>query len=582
MRFNSADKINLTEESDVLLKLFNIVTLTLGLCGITSLLISTFMHFSTLTLVLMLCQEIVLIFCIYIANVLRHPRGAAALLCLGTNNIFLPILFIISGGIQSGAFIWYVIGLLLPWIFLTGKLCIGIASINISGAVFAIVLSIIKPEFLIYKHDVVGSYVSVISAVFFLCVILGVIITYQKSVHEKQRKQILESMEKAQIATKSKDEFFRNLTHDIRTPMNAVVGFTEIAKRNIDDKDKMLDCLSKISLSGKHLVSIIDNVLDLSSLESGNESLKNENVNLKTLVEKVSTILQYEIEEKQIALNVDLSKIKNEIVITDAMRLNQVLMNVLGNATKYSKAEGNIYLSVFESSTREPEKRKYIFKIKDDGVGMTPEQIQHIFQPLNHDNRLSNRKDRGSGLGMAICKKIIDMMDGHIDIQSEYDKGTEVSISFVFPVSNLYELNEEEAVEKLSFEGKRVLIVDDNELNSELAGEVLQMYDFDVDYAQTGSVAVEKVQVCPEYFYDVILMDITMPGINGYDATKIIRGYNRRDLNNIPIVALSANAFDDDKRKAMEAGMNGYITKPFDAEELIRVLQILLQDDVRE
>ena len=578
---NNNSKINLTEESAVLLKLFNRVTMTLGVCGLLSLLISMIMHFSNLTLVLMICEEIVLLFCLFIANILKHPRGAAVIMCIATNNVFLPILFVLSGGIQSGAFIWYVVGLLLPWIFLTNILCFVISTINIAGAVFAIVISLVKPEYLLYKHDLLGSYVSVISAIFFLCVILGVIITYQKKMHEVQRKEILESMEKAQNATKAKDEFFRNLTHDIRTPMNAVVGFTEIARRNVDDKNKLLDCLGKILLSGKHLVAFIDGVLDLSTLESGSENFKNETVNLRNLIEKLSTILQYKIEEKQITLHVDLSNIQNEVIITDSMRLNQLLMNILENATKYSKSEGNIYFSVVESGTREPEKRRYVFKIKDDGIGMTPEQITHIFEPLNHESRLS-RKNHGTGLGMSISKKIVDLMGGQISIHSEYDKGTEITITCVFPVSNLYEVSEKESVEKLSFEGKRVLIVDDNELNSELAGEVLQMYDFDVDYAQTGSVAVEKIQVSPEYFYDLILMDITMPGINGYDATKIIRSYNRQDLKLIPIVALSANAFVDDKRKAMEAGMNGYITKPFDAEELIRVLQLLLQDDERD
>lgn len=517
---------------------------------------------------------------------------------------------------------------------------------------------------------------------------------------EKTRQVALE-------ASQAKSEFLANMSHDIRTPMNAIVGMTAIATAHMDDRKQVQNCLRKITLSSKHLLGLINDVLDMSKIESGKLTLTTEKISLKEVVEGIVNIMQPQMKTKKQTFDIHVDNIVTENVWCDSVRLNQVLLNLLSNANKYTPEGGSIRLFLFEEKS--PKGENYVrihIHVKDNGIGMSPEFLKKIFASYSRADGARIHKTEGAGLGMAITKYIVDAMEGTIDIQSEPDKGTEFRVTFDFekaaameedmilPPWNMLVVDDDELLCKTAMDalksiginaewtlsgekaidlviqrhkkredyqiilldwklpgmngiqvakeirrnlgdevpillisaydwsefeteareagvsgfiskplfkstlfhalrqymgveaphdqtlnqnmdlcGRRILLAEDNEINWEIASELLSDLGVELDWAEDGQICLDKFQKSPEGYYDAILMDIRMPHMTGYEATKAIRGLNHPDARSVPIIAMSADAFSDDIQHCLECGMNAHVAKPIDITELTRLLK---------
>lgn len=537
--------------------------------------------------------------------------------------------------------------------------------------------------------------------------ILTLIFSRYFSITRSQVLELEDARQKAVESSKAKSEFLANMSHDIRTPMNAIVGMTAIATAHIDDQKQVQNCLRKITLSSKHLLGLINDVLDMSKIESGKLTLTTEQISLKEVVEGVVNIMQPQVKTKRQTFDIHVENILTENIWCDSVRLNQVLLNLLSNATKYTPEGGSIQLSLSEEKS--PKGENYIrthIKVKDNGIGMSPDFLKRIYESYSRADGVRVSKTQGTGLGMAITKYIVDAMEGSINIKSEIDKGTEVSLTFDFEKAVALEMDmvlpswsmlvvdddellcrtaidtlktiginadwvlsgekaielvtqhhqkrddyqiilldwklpgmngiqvakeirrnlgdempillisaydcsefEEEAREagingfiskplfkstlyhalrqymdtqtendqtlnsNIDLSGRRILLAEDNELNWEIASELLSDLGVELDWAEDGQICLDKFQKSSAGHYDAILMDIRMPHMTGYEATKAIRGINHPDALSIPIIAMSADAFSDDIQHCLECGMNAHIAKPIDVIELTRLLK---------
>ena len=541
-------------------------------------------------------------------------------------------------------------------------------------------------------------------------IILTLIFLRYFSITRSQVYELEKTRQAALEANKAKSEFLANMSHDIRTPMNAIVGMTAIATAHIDDQKQVQNCLRKITLSSKHLLGLINDVLDMSKIESGKLTLTTEQISLKEVVEGIVNIMQPQVKAKRQTFDIHVENILTESVWCDGVRLNQVLLNLLSNATKYTPEGGSIQLSLSEEKS--PKGENYVrihIKVKDNGIGMSPDFLKKIYESYSRADGARIHKTEGAGLGMAITKYIVDAMEGTIDIKSELDKGTEFFLRFdfekavaeemdmVLPSWNMlvvdddellcetatdalksigikaeWTLSGEKAIDlviqhhkkrddyqiilldwklpgmngiqvakeirrnlgdevpillisaydwsefeaeareagisgfiskplfkstlyhalrqymgaetendqtlnhNIDLSGRRILLAEDNELNWEVAKELLSDLGVELDWAEDGQICLDKFQRSPQGYYDAILMDIRMPHMTGYEATKAIRGLNHPNALSVPIIAMSADAFSDDIQHCLECGMNAHIAKPIDDIELTRILKRFL------
>lgn len=399
--------------------------------------------------------------------------------------------------------------------------------------------------------------------------------------HESQEK-LQKALEEAEYANRSKTAFLNNMSHDIRTPMNAIIGFTSLSEIHIDDRALVKDYLGKIMVSSRHLLSLINDVLDMSRIESGKVSIETKPVCLSETLEEIRSIIQPETEAKEQHFSIDVRNLSDDYVMADKLRLNQVLINILSNAIKFTGIGGKISLCMTQKSVESEGYADYELRIKDNGIGMSRKFQEHIFEAFTREESEVVGQIQGTGLGMAITKSIVDMMGGTITVDSEEGKGTEFIINLRFVVCTETDIskvtsedtgNEKNAV---GFYGKKVLLVEDNELNREIAECILTENGFAVDTAQDGEEAVTKMRNANAGQYDLILMDIQMPKLNGYEATRQIRAFQEKDKADIPVIAMTANAFEEDRQAAFDAGMNGHIAKPVEIESLVKTLREIL------
>lgn len=399
---------------------------------------------------------------------------------------------------------------------------------------------------------------------------------YRKSLEQKNVALQL-AVQRETKANLAKREFLFNMSHDIRTPMNAIIGFTALAQTHIDDRGQVEDYLKKISVSSQHLLSLINDVLDMSRIESGKVTLEAKPVHLPELVHELRDIIQAVVSEKDLSLTLDTVGVENEDIIADPLRLEQILINVLANAVKFTPDGGQISLWIVQKDTAPAGYADFEFHIKDNGIGMSEEFQKHIFEQFARERTSTVSKIQGTGLGMAITKSLVDMMGGRITVKSEQGKGSEFTISLRFPIGEAKTEQTPPAAKASASAGKKLLVVEDNELNLEIASTLLKEAGFAVDTAENGKVAVEKVEAASADRYDLILMDIQMPEMDGYEATRRIRALPDTKKAALPIVAMTANAFEDDRKNALRAGMNGHIAKPLDIQKLFQVLSELLK-----
>jgi len=390
-----------------------------------------------------------------------------------------------------------------------------------------------------------------------------------------KEQKLAEALVMSKQANRAKTVFLNNMSHDMRTPMNAIIGFTDLAKKSINDHEKSLDYLDKIETSSKHLLDLINDVLDMSRIESGHIELNPEESSIKDIVEELSTILTNEAKNKGVELSIDIDGIKNETVICDRLRLKQILLNCASNAIKFTPAGGQVFLCAKEDTTPEAVvgAKNYIFSVKDTGIGMSPEFVTRIFEPFAREDR-QVRSIQGTGLGMTICKNIVKLMGGTIEVQSVLGEGSEFTIrlSMKSVENSVAEDTSNNDIDVDRFAGKRILLAEDNELNTEIATLILTEVGFTVEHALDGAVCFDMLMKAPDDYYDLILMDIQMPNMNGYETTQTIRALDNTVKSSIPIIAMTANAFEEDKKRAKESGMNGHIAKPIDVPVLLQTI----------
>ncbi len=398
---------------------------------------------------------------------------------------------------------------------------------------------------------------------------------------KEQQLLLMDSLKRAEEGNHAKTTFLFNMSHDIRTPLNAILGFTEIARRNMDNSVRLADCIEKIQMSGIHLLHLVDNVLDMAGIENGKVTLTEDDCcNLEECIEKNRDVLQAEIDKKQLTFQIDMSAVKNKWIYCDNIRFNQILSNILGNAVKFNRPGGSILVTVSQSMCAMREYAAYEIHIKDTGIGMSPEFLIHIFEPFEREHTSTVSQTQGIGLGMAIAKNLIDLMGGTIQVSSVPDQGTEFVLRFTFRLQGMPQPEPQPSTEDAftnDFSGKRLLLVEDNDLNMEIAQELLCAVGFSVETAQNGQIAVNMVQNSTAGYYDAILMDIQMPVMDGYQASREIRRLQNKKLAKIPIIALTANAFEKDKIEALSNGMNAHISKPIDVKVLYGTLENILR-----
>ncbi len=389
----------------------------------------------------------------------------------------------------------------------------------------------------------------------------------------KVQKKLEAALKAEEQSNQAKRVFMNSMSHDIRTPLNAIVGYTTLALSHIEDKNTVEKYLSRITTACNHLISLVNDVLEMNQIESGNIQMDYLPVYLPDIIEELETIMQAGISEKKLKFVVDAQEIINKNILADKLRLNQVLLNILSNSVKYTKAGGSIYFKVEEIENVSEGCASYRFLIKDTGIGMSQDFVKHIFETFSREKTVTVSGIQGSGLGMAIAKNIVDLLGGTIQVNSELDKGTETTVLLQFKLCDAIEKDKKSDDNIPDFMGKKILLVEDNELNREIAVEILQEAGFLLDTAEDGTEAVEKMRHADAGKYDLILMDVQMPQMDGYEATGIIRKLDEPWKAKIPIIAMTANAFAQDRKKAFDAGMSGYIAKPIDVSKMMEVLK---------
>lgn len=407
---------------------------------------------------------------------------------------------------------------------------------------------------------------------------------------EQISKQRLETaLEEAKRANQAKSVFLSNMSHDIRTPMNAIIGMTRIALSHIDKKEKVRDCLEKISASSAHLLSLINDVLDMSRIESGRLTLNSEQFNLKDLMDTLIGIIQPQISSGHFDFTVDMEDVEHLDLIGDPLRFKQLFLNIVGNSVKFTDPGGRIAVKVQElpSPSEDPVRLRFIFS--DTGIGMSPEFLKRMFQPFERSDVPRASQMEGTGLGMAITKNITELMKGSIRAESKEGEGTTFYIELPFqkgapqpyhpdPFKEL-SLPQSAASDSghtgkdTDYSNRHLLLVEDNELNLEIAKELISATNVQIDTAVNGQEALDKVSSSAPGYYNLVLMDIRMPIMDGYEACRRIRRINRPDLQDLPVIAMTADAFAEDRQQALDAGMNGHISKPIDLRELYNILE---------
>ncbi|MBE5902252.1 MAG: response regulator [Lachnospiraceae bacterium] len=397
----------------------------------------------------------------------------------------------------------------------------------------------------------------------------------EKIEDDEQKRLLQEALAEANEANEAKSRFLLNMSHDIRTPMNAILGFSQLALDEIDDKEKVTDYLQRIISSGNHLMTLINAVLDMSRIESGKVVLQSEPMSLRQFMKQMANMLQVDAQRRNQSFTVEV-EVKRANIFCDQVRLSQIVLNCVSNAQKYSGEGGKVEVLLRELPEEKSGYGSYRLTIQDNGIGMSEEFVKHMFDPFEREENSTVSGIQGTGLGMAITKHLVEMMEGRIEVQSKKGEGTRVEIYLSFPLTADNEKIQEEKAENRRMPdlyGATILLVEDIAINQEFMSALLKKTGAEVVVAENGKEALEYVAKAKEGDFQLVFMDIQMPIMDGYEATKAIRELKEPWIQELPILAMTANAFSEDKRKAQEVGMNDYLTKPVDVIELYRKLR---------
>ncbi len=519
-----------------------------------------------------------------LVNVYPQKIGLwSAIVTIPINFVFFPYQFLVAsgGGIKSGMPIWLTFGILLVFLMTEGiyfKILLPLTLLVNTGMM---IWAYLNPEFVPERMLRNYYYNDNLIAMLVVGCSCGFVLKYQKIVQKRQTQAIElarlaaeQEKQNAQKANQAKSNFLTNMSHDIRTPMNAIVGMTDIAKYHIDDKEKVMECLQVINASSTQLFQLLNNVLDMSEIETQGLKLKEIPFNLEELLENIEVVVWQSARNKKIDLQF-YTDIKSGNLIGDHVRLRQILMNIIGNSVKFTPAEGRITISARQVDNEMDDFANFVFEIEDTGIGMSQEFIDKIFNRFEREEGQEVKKIEGNGIGMSITKGIADAMGATIQVQSKQGEGSKFTIYLRMKVNQ----NSKEAMKKdkdgsivFDASGKKILIVEDNEINMEIIKGILERTKAKIVCAWSAEEALEIIENQGKDFFDIIFMDIQLPGMDGYSAARNIRCLPREEAMTVPILAMTANAFSQDVEKAFHAGMNAHIAKPIDVDELFQKL----------
>ncbi len=423
------------------------------------------------------------------------------------------------------------------------------------------------------RSNPLTTFVTVLSVVLFIALLF---IVYRFWTEHRYADRLKDAKDEAERANLAKSNFLTSMSHDIRTPMNAIVGMTTLAKNRIDDTEYVKGCLDKVTLASDHLLTLINDVLDISKVESGRMVLSPTDVSLKEELDHLVSIVKPQIIEKEQNLELHTEELQVSDVSIDQLRLNQIMLNILSNAVKYTPIGGNIRVDM-ESQLVNEDRVLFTYMVKDDGIGMSEEFQSNMYSSFTREHNEPQKSIQGSGLGLAICKQLVDLMEGTIYCESEVDKGTTFTVTIELAVAHTKVTHEEKtniadiSVDDLA--GLKILVAEDNDFNWEVASELLNMHGIVTERAENGEICIEILDKAEDGKFDLILMDIQMPIKNGYDTTTEVRSSDRKYMKEIPIIAMTADAFSEDIHRCMDVGMNAHISKPIDMDKLLSVIR---------
>lgn len=404
----------------------------------------------------------------------------------------------------------------------------------------------------------------------------------------EHEKALVEALKAAEQGNRSKSTFLTSMSHDLRTPMNAIIGFASLVADHINEPEVISDYIEKIQSSSQLLLGLIDDILDMSRIESGSIALNEAPFSLRKLIKEIETMVRASVDQKNLELVISADDIRNDDVITDRARLSRVIINLVSNAIKFTMPGGTIEVRLEQVEDEIEGFGSYMLVVEDNGIGMDPEFVKRAFEPFEREKTATVTGIQGAGLGLTIARSIVDMIGGTIEVESNLGEGSRFTVRMKLRL--VIKQDEEKKPHRVKldednlpdFHGRNVLLVEDNHLNSEIATMLLERVGFEVEPVYDGTEAVERVEEEGANAFDLVLMDIQMPQMDGYDATRHIREMQGADINELPIVALTANVFEEDRRRAFDAGMNAHVPKPVNVEQLMGVIEDLLEKDKGE